>query len=430
MIRSSNFPDSGDVDRPIRVGLIGVTGYGLAHFEGIHHLESRGEAKLCAATIINPEEAEEQVRLLNDRQVPIYSDYLEMLDAVELDWVCIPTGISWHMNMTVDCLRRGLDVLVEKPLAPTLQDVDTIQNAEREFGKRVCVGFQYLYQDDVWDIKRRLVEGEIGEIRRIDAIGLWPRARSYFSRNEWAGMLHDGHSWVLDSPLHNALAHIVNMTLFWSGPTLEQAATIEGLEAETYRAKPLESFDTIRSVVRLNTGFEASVVLSHSSINSIEPEIRIEGTEGYLHWRFTSHTVLSNARGVQTLPCLELVPLRERMFRAIASHLLGRPARLCTTDLARESVKWVNAVHDTAPIQEVPPAHRKVTTSAKGEIFDTIDRMEYFALRSFFEGKGFKEIGAPWAVPPSFADVSDYDAFEARLISTPSPSIPEVVVFD
>ncbi len=142
-----------------------------------------------------------------------------MLEAEKrsLDWVCIPTGIGSHTRTTIECLNLGLQVLVEKPLAPTLQDVAAIQAAERASGVSVAVGFQHTYIEDTWHIKQSLLDGEIGEIQKVDCLGMWPRSQNYYHRNEWSGHLHDGDSWVLDSPLHNGLSHMVNLILFWLG---------------------------------------------------------------------------------------------------------------------------------------------------------------------------------------------------------------------
>ena len=142
---------------PYRVGLIGVTGYAHDYFRSLNALVAQGRIVWGAVTIINPDEAKEQIAILDALGVPIYQDYQLMLESEKcaLDWVCIPTGIGSHTRMTIDSLNLGLQVLVEKPLAPTLQDVAAIQAAERASGVSVAVGFQHK---SYWRAVYRLVK--------------------------------------------------------------------------------------------------------------------------------------------------------------------------------------------------------------------------------------------------------------------------------
>lgn len=410
---------------PLRIGLIGVTGYAYAYMEGIEKLVEGGRAVWAAVTIVNPEEAAEQLRYFQDRGIPIYSDYGEMLEREKgnLDWVCVPTAIGWHTRMTVDCLQRGLHVLVEKPLAATLQDVDVIQNAEKRSGLKVGVGFQHLFLDHTWEIKERLLAGEIGTIERIDCIALWPRSCAYYERNTWGGELHDGGAWVLDSPLQNGLSHLVNLILFWAGETLEDRARIAKLSAELYRSKAISSFDTIRSVATMENGIEAAVVLSHSSSNSIDPEIRITGSLGSLSWRFWGYHTFRVAGEERVMETPGLIAIRENMFERMVDLIEGKSARICTTEQAKGACLWVNAAHDTAPIADIPPEYRDTFVSSEGERFEAISDLEYYALRAYKENLSFKEAGAPWAVEAQQRDLSGYAAFEGHHLPEPIPAI-------
>ncbi|MDQ8183658.1 Gfo/Idh/MocA family oxidoreductase [Pelagicoccus sp. SDUM812005] len=416
MTNSKTSPFSQRPHAPVRVGLVGVTGYGSAYFEALTRLVDLGRVAWGAVTIINPKDTVEQIAFFQERNVPIFGDYLEMLEEGQelIDWVCIPTGIGWHTQMVVESLARGYQVTVEKPLAPTLQDVATIQAAEKRSGIGISVGFQYAYQQETWDIKERLLSGEIGKVERIDCLALWPRMRSYYARNKWSGRLHDGRSWILDSPLHNALCHLINLILFWSGKERGKEADIVRLQAEAYRSKPIESYDTVRSVATMDSGIEAAVVLSHSTCQRYDPEIRIRGEKGEIFWRFIGDYEVEVDGVRRSYPKLDQISVRDHMFDNVLDRIEGKSARICTSDLARGTVKWVNTVHDTAEIQEIPPAYRKAVCDEAGEVVDTVCDLEYFALRSFYERKSFQELGAPWAVEPSVADTSDYEAFLGR----------------
>jgi len=398
----------------LRVALIGVTGYGFHYFEDLNKLVAAGRVRWAAVTIINPEAAVKQTRYFSERGVPVYGDYRVMLrkEQGNIDWVCIPTGIGWHQRMTLDALELGLQVLVEKPLAPTLQDVGEIEQAERDAGIHIGVGFQHTFLDETWEIKERLLGGEIGKVDRIDCLALWPRSQRYYDRNDWAGRLHHEGTWILDSPLHNGLAHMVNLILFWSGDSLGESGLLRTVGAELYRAKPIESFDTIRTVAEMENGIKAGVVLTHSSHHNFDPEVRITGTRGSLLWRYCGHHTFTTDRAssVLTTPTNERV--REIMFERMADHLEGKAARICTSEMARGTCKWVNAVHDAAPIRDIPAAHRECITDHCGDSIDTIPGIEYYAMRAYKECRSFSELEAPWAGATFDIDVRKYNAFQ------------------
>lgn len=432
-VRVTSFMTLGDSNkqgsetcRPLTVGLIGVTGYGESYYRAMQRLVREGRIRWGAVTIINPEEAPEQVDYLKSEGVPIYQDYLEMLDEEKdsLDWVGIPTGIGWHRKMTVDCLERGIQVLVEKPLAPTLQDVELIQEAEARTGLRVAVGFQHLYQDENRAIKRRLVAGEIGKVERIDCLGLWPRNLSYYTRNRWSGKLQDGHSWVLDSPLNNALAHMANLILYFAGDEVASRGNPDSITTELYRCKPIESFDTVRTELQFREGPKASLLLAHGCEHQIHPEIRITGTQGRIIWRFSNFHTLITEKGTETYLGMEHIPMREYMMDQVVGYFEGQEVSVCTTEQAAGVALWVNAVHDSTPIKEIGAKWKQHLQFPDGDSSVIIQDLEYYALKSFQEGKSLQQVGAPWAVEPQSMDLRDYQNFQARQFPDPKPPIP------
>ena len=411
---------------PLRVGLVGVTGYAYAYFEEINKLVREGKAAWAAVTIINREAAPEQVAFFESAGIPIYDDYRDMFaaQAGQLDWVCLPTAIGWHTRMTVDALQEGFPVLLEKPIAPTLQDVDTIQAAEAETGLPVAIGYQHSYGESTWKLKQRLLEGVIGDIRRIDSICLWGRPRSYYNRNDWGGRLFVGDSWVLDSPLHNAISHVLNLILFFAGSTPAGRSDIRQVEAELYRAKPIQSYDTVRTEALLDSGARAVVLLSHSTTHTVDPEIRITGTKGRLHWRFTGEHIFEVDGHRETVKAENPIRVREHMFANIVRLLNGdSSARICSTEQAKGEVKWVNAVQDASAIHDIPERYRRTVRDDSGEVFDIVEGLDTYAMRAYRDHCWFKEAGAPWAVDPGKLQLDGYNAFQARKIPEPVPGV-------
>ena len=215
---------------------------------------------------------------------------------------------------------------------------------------------------------------------------------------------------------------MVNLILFFSGKQLENRGNLKKISAELYRAKAIESFDTVRTEAELEGGIPAAMILTHACQHQIHPEIRITGSRGSFHWRFDgSHTIFKNGE-IVSIRTPDNISIRETMFANVVSYFEGKPAEICNTALAAGTTEWVNAVHDTAPIVDIPHSCRLCIRKEDGEDYDIIQDIEYYALRAYLERKSFLEVGAPWAVSARERSLKDYTAFEGRYCAEINPS--------
>lgn len=339
-----------------RVALIGLSGYGRVHLQLARECRDRGELALVAAAVINRAEEAVNIAELEARGTAIYEDHEVMLrhHAGQIDLCLIPTGIHWHAPMTIAALRAGANVLVEKPLAGSVAEVEAIQAAERETGRFVAVGFQDYYEPGTAWLKDELVRGAIGELRSVRFLGLWPRTRAYFRRNDWAGQLQVAGRPVYDSPLNNAFAHFVMLSLFFAGER-DAAAGVRLEQAELYRVHDIPSFDT--GVARLTT--ERGVGLwfgaTHACRTSLEPEIQITGAGGTASWRYESEAwweARDGPRGRRAL--LDANGARRAMMAAALQRLRDPAAAICTTELAGRHTAVIEALHRSTEIGTIP----------------------------------------------------------------------------
>lgn len=341
-----------------RVALIGVSGYARIYLALARAAHARGQIDLCATVIINPSEEAANESALRQQGCVIYRDYTEMLrqESGRLDLCLIPTGIPWHTRMTLAALRAGANVLVEKPLAGSLAEVSAIREAERTSGLFVAVGFQDIYSPVNRWLKRQLCSGAIGRLHTVRFIGLWPRPADYFTRNPWAGRLHAEGTVVLDSPLNNAFAHFVNLSLFFAGATPETSAHARVESAELLRANAIESFDTSVVLARSPENVAFWFGTTHTCREVREPEIYLEGSIGRVEWKHERNCVLFRADGPpeeRVLP--DITANRQSMFDAVLARLRAPDTIVCTTALAECHTTFVEAVHAAATVQTVPP---------------------------------------------------------------------------
>lgn len=379
--------------------LIGISSYARNHLLMALEQALHGRLRLVAATVVNQTQEAFFCARLRQLGCEIFGTVDAMWERFggQIDLCLIPTGIHLHAPMTLQALRAGASVLVEKPLATSTDDARGIMRVERETGRFVAVGFQDLYAESTWAIKQLLLEGLLGEVKAISFTGLWPRPEAYYTRNDWAGRLRRDRDLVLDSPVNNAFAHFLNLALFWAGTALESSAAVQQVECELYRAQPIESFDTCCLRAQLPAGVELRAYLTHSCREERVPRLRVEGTRGRIEWTQESHYDLIAADGTRKRHAVPgKLETKLMMADAVLARFEDPAARICDTAIAFEHLRLVEAVHAAAPIVDVPAAQVRSRHTPGGD-WRVVVGIEAAIDAADARRQLWSELEVPWA---------------------------------
>jgi len=116
----------------VRVGVVGAGSLGFHHVRILRDLPGH---RMQGFFELRPERAEEVAEELG---VPALGSLEELLDRVDAVVVAVPTVT--HEEVAVTALERGVDVLIEKPIAPSLESADRILATARQAGAMVQIG--------------------------------------------------------------------------------------------------------------------------------------------------------------------------------------------------------------------------------------------------------------------------------------------------
>jgi len=398
----------------LNVCLIGVSGFGNTHYEWLIDEVSRSTAKLLAATVINQDEEADKCAYMRSLGAEIFTDYTEMLakHGKQSDICFIPTGIHLHAPMTIDGLRAGTNVFVEKPVAATIQEVRAMKTAQDQTGRFVAVGYQSMYAVDIGAMKRKIIEGALGKILAVKCRGLWPRNDAYYSRNNWAGKLKANGAWVLDSPFNNALAHYLNLICFLGGSSFEKSARIKSVQAELYRGNEIESADTAAMRIVTETDLPLYFFVSHCTKKFDGPEIVVRGERGVMTWNFHNSLNIDYSDGrTESLECDDLAKIRPKIFDALARRAAGEDAFICDLNIAGTQTLCVNAAHQATPIRTVESEFIS-REPLEGSTKTVITGVDEAIDRGFDEEKLFFPLGVPWAHEAEVFSVESFETFE------------------
>ena len=140
------------------------------------------------------------------KQVKIYSDYKEMLEKEEIKIAIISTESGYHEEIALYCIGKGINIIVEKPLALSTEGSERIVKLAESNGVLVGVCHQNRFNQPVQLLKRAITEGRMGRIFNGTARVLWNRNMGYYEQAPWRG------TWELDGgTLMNQCIHNIDL---------------------------------------------------------------------------------------------------------------------------------------------------------------------------------------------------------------------------
>ena len=142
-----------------RAGVIGVGHMGRYHvgaYTEIHNID------LVGVVDVNPEPIQSTVAPFD---LPVFTDYRELFGKVDIVSIAVPTSL--HFQVTKDFLEAGVHVLVEKPIAPTLEEAEEMFSIAAANNVVLHVGHVERFNGAVQEIKKILQDPILIECRRI-----------------------------------------------------------------------------------------------------------------------------------------------------------------------------------------------------------------------------------------------------------------------
>ena len=409
----------GHQNGPVRVAIVGMGGFAGFHRRALTIVAAEGRA-IHVAQVAPPSDQEpfaDELAELNKAGVAIHDSLRQLLAAERnhLDLLCIPTGIPLHRSMVMAACEAGVNVLVEKPAAGSIQDVDAMMAARDRGGIACTVGFQHLYLASTHRLKRWLVEGRFGQLQRLRGFGCWPRGNDYFSRNGWAGELAAGDTWVLDGPHNNALAHSVNFMGFLAGATLESAAQPVTVTAELYRVNPIHAADTVCLRATTQERVDICFAVSHATEEESNPAFGLDTDQATLDLGFDGNLSVHWHDGREEVEEAEAQENERSVGGAIDWIAAGAPLDVdalastphCSLEVARTQTLIACGSYESSAIHDLPEVLRR--EGPNGEI--AIEGMTAAINASFREGKLFSELGLDWARPGDSVSMQGYGYF-------------------
>ena len=169
----------------IRVAMIGTGSIAETHIKAFLKFPTR--CQMVALMDVYPEKAERTKQAFG-LAAKVYTDHRTLLDdcAFDLAVICAPPFV--HAPATIDALNAGKHVLVEKPMATSLQECDAMIAAARANKRLLSVIAQNRYRTPMLKLKQLAASGLLGKIAHAQIDSFWWRGANYYNlwwRGTW-----------------------------------------------------------------------------------------------------------------------------------------------------------------------------------------------------------------------------------------------------
>jgi predicted dehydrogenase len=189
--------------RTVKVGMIGAGWVAHSHLSAIRLAEGIEVAAITSRTRLHATKTAQEFGIPH-----VCEDYHDLLKMDEVEAVIVCTPNQQHRLPTVEALKAGKHVLVEKPMAATLEDAIAMTRAAHETDKILMVGLKTRYSPYIQAARRIFESGELGEVYYAEAVmarrcGI-PGFSDSFIRKDSAGLgaVADIGVYALDAALY------------------------------------------------------------------------------------------------------------------------------------------------------------------------------------------------------------------------------------
>ena len=216
-------------------------------------VNNSSKLELCAVCDIVPERMEQLLSkhsLENNSSIKRYTDYKKMLDEISPELVSIATESGSHAEIALYCIDKGINVIIEKPMAMSMKDADEIIRRSEKMGVKVCACHQNRFNVAVQKTRKALEAGRFGKLSHGSVHVRWNRNREYYDQAKWRG------TWAEDGGcLMNQCIHGIDLLRWMLGDNVDEVYGTTRRQFHDY----LEAEDIGMAVVKFSNGAVATV---------------------------------------------------------------------------------------------------------------------------------------------------------------------------
>ena len=233
----------------MKYALIGCGRIATNHIKAVLN----NKLELVAVCDVVPEHMENLLmkhNLQEGTSIKRYTDYKKMIEENEIELAGIATESGIHAEIALYCIEHGIHVIIEKPMAMSIEDANKIIRLSEEKGIKVSACHQNRFNVAIQEMRKALEAGRFGRLSHGSIHVRWNRNKDYYTQAPWRG------TWKQDGgALMNQCIHGIDLLRWMMGNEIEEVYGATRQQFHDY----LEAEDIGMAVVKFKNGAIATI---------------------------------------------------------------------------------------------------------------------------------------------------------------------------
>lgn len=267
---------------------IAVVGFGLIGKRHVAAIQQNPTLQLAA--VVEPDE--QGRRNAAGLGIPVFNSLEALLLHGGVDGVVLATPTPLHVEQGLACIAHKCPVLIEKPIAVSVQEARLLTDAAQKAGVPLLIGHHRRHNGMVRAAKQAILEGAIGEVRSVQATCWFYKPDHYFEEAPWRTKKGAG-------PISVNLVHDVDLLRHFCGEVSQvQAVSVPS-------ARGFENEDLACAILTFICGAVASISVSDSIVSPWSWELTARENPAYPATNESCY-LIGGSRGGLSLPDLRV----------------------------------------------------------------------------------------------------------------------------
>ena len=197
----------------IKLGLVGNGAFGIKHLDAVENIDG------VKVTSVMGRRLESAKATAEKYDIEHFTDNIEDLLKQDIDGVLIASPTQIHAEQAIACMKAGKHVMIEIPMADSIEDAQAIVDCQKETGLVAMAGHTRRFNPSHQYINNKMRAGEL-KIQQMDV-------QTYFFRRTNTNALGEPRSWT-DHLLWHHACHTVDLFAYQTGEEIVQVQAMEG----------------------------------------------------------------------------------------------------------------------------------------------------------------------------------------------------------
>jgi predicted dehydrogenase len=294
-----------------RIAIAGAGYIGLAHMD-----VARNSATCTLSAIVDPAPAAEAVAA--KAGVPVYKSLDELFKKDRPDAVILATPNQLHVEHALQCIDAKLPMLLEKPIAPTVDEGEQLVRAADAAGATILIGHHRAHSPIMARAREVIERGTLGPLVAVMGSAVFFKPDEYFADAPWRRQVGAG-------PILLNMIHEVHNLRMLCG----EIVAVQAFGSNATRGFPVE--DTVAINLRFANGALGSFMLSDTAASARSWEQTSQENKAYATYPDEDCYVVVGTFGSLSVPTMRL-----KTYDNAQDRSWWKPFRMSVAEMVRE----------------------------------------------------------------------------------------------